>query len=50
LNVAVWMFSEFGVPDVPTAIVTHTGVWLVVPQPVWNPTEIPEVGAVPVML
>jgi hypothetical protein len=50
LNVAVWTFSESGVLLVPTAIVTQIGVWLVVPHPVWNPTEIPDVGAVPVML
>jgi hypothetical protein len=50
LNVAVWTFSESGVLLVPTAIVTQIGVWLVAPHPVWNPTEIPDVGAVPVML
>jgi hypothetical protein len=50
LKVAVWMFSESGVLLVPTAMVTQMGVWLVVPHPVWNPTEIPDDGAVPVML
>jgi hypothetical protein len=49
LKEAVWTLSGFGF-EVPLVIVTQTGLSLVPTQSVANPTEIPAVTLVPVML